>query len=58
METFMDSLDVYNNNLCYIKNIIVSEDEKQEELIKTDLKYKVDENLFDIPDDYAEAADF
>ena len=46
------------NNLCYIKNIIVSEDEKQEELIKTDLKYKVDENLFDIPDDYAEAADF
>ena len=46
------------NNLCYIKNIIVSEDEKQEELIKTDLKYKVHENLFDIPDDYAEAADF
>ena len=46
------------NNICYIKNIITSEEEKQEELIKTDLKYKVDDNLFNIPEDYAETADF
>ena len=46
------------NNICYIKNIITSEEEKQEELIKTDLKYIVDDNLFNIPEDYAETADF
>ena len=46
------------NNICYIKNIIESEDDKQEELIKVDLKYKVDDELFNIPEDYAESADF
>ena len=45
------------NNICYIKNIVNSEDENQEELIKTDLIYKVDDKLFVIPEDYAEAAE-
>ncbi|MBR0428363.1 MAG: hypothetical protein IJK18_09255 [Clostridia bacterium] len=45
------------NNICYIKNIINSEDENQEELIKTNLVYKVDNNQFEIPEDYAEAAE-
>lgn len=46
------------NKICYIKNIILSEDERQEELIKSDLKYEVDENLFEIPEDYAETSEF
>lgn len=45
------------NEICYIKNIINSEDGNQEELIKTKLVYKSDDNLFEIPEDYAEAAD-
>ena len=45
------------NNICFIKNIISSEDENQEELIKTKLVYKVDNNQFEIPEDYAEAAE-
>lgn len=45
------------NEICYIKNIINSEDGNQEELIKTSLIYKADDKLFEIPEDYAEAAD-
>lgn len=45
------------NDLCYIKNIIQSDDGNQEELIKTVLKFEVDEKLFDIPDNYAEVMD-
>lgn len=45
------------NKLCYIKNIVQNDDENQEELIKTELKYEIDENAFKIPEDYAEAAD-
>lgn len=46
------------NEICYIKNIINSEDGDQEELIKTNLVYKSDDKLFEIPEDYAEAADW
>ena len=45
------------NDICYIKNIINSEDEKQEELIKVSLVYKADDKMFEIPEDYAEAAE-
>ena len=45
------------NEICYIKNIINSEDGNQEELIKTSLAYKAEDKLFEIPEDYAEAAD-
>ena len=45
------------NNICFIKNFIESEDGSQEELIKVTLKYEVDDSLFAIPEDYAEAAD-
>ena len=41
-------------NLVYIKNIVTSEDFSQEELIKVNLTYEVDQNVFEIPDDYAE----
>ena len=43
-----------NNNLVYIRNIVDDEGEKQEELLKVDLKYDVDNNIFKIPEDYAE----
>ena len=42
------------NELKYIKNIITTDDEVFEELIKIELKYDIDESLFEIPDDYAE----
>ena len=45
------------NKICFIKNFIESEDGSQEELIKVTLKYEVDDSLFAIPEDYAEAAD-
>ena len=45
------------NNICYIKNIIQSDNENQEELIKADLSFSVDEKLFNIPEDYAEVTD-
>ena len=44
------------NNLCYIKNLIESEDGNQEELINVALKYDIDDSLFKIPEDYAEVA--
>ena len=44
------------NDICYIKNIVESEDGNQEELIKTNLKFKIDEAVFVIPEDYAEAS--
>ena len=43
-----------NNNLVYIRNIIEDEGDKQEELLKVTLKYEVDNNIFKIPEDYAE----
>ena len=43
-----------NDKIVYIKNIVISEDFSQEELIKVDLKYDVDQKLFEIPNDYAE----
>ena len=42
------------NNLVYIKNIITNEENQHEELIKSSLKYEIDETLFTIPDNYAE----
>ena len=45
------------NKICFIKNFIESEDGSQEELIKVTLKYEVDDSLFAIPEDYAEADD-
>lgn len=45
------------NDIWYIKNIIHNEDSEQEELIKANLIYNVDESLFNIPEDYAEAAE-
>ena len=45
------------NTICFIKNFIESDDGNQEELIKVTLKYEVDDSLFTIPEDYAEAAD-
>ena len=45
------------NDICYIKNIINSEEENHEELIKTNLVYNADDKLFEIPEDYAEAAE-
>ena len=38
------------SKIAYIKNII----EGNEELLKIELKYEIDENLFKIPEDYAE----
>ncbi len=43
-----------NNKLSYIKNIIVNGEEQDEELLKVDIKYEVDDNVFKIPEDYAE----
>ena len=43
-----------NNEIKYIKNIIEFEEDKQEELIKVDLSYQVDDSTFEIPSDYAE----
>ncbi len=45
------------NDICYIKNYIQNEDSEQEELIKTNLIFNIDEALFNIPDDYAESAE-
>lgn len=45
------------DNIKYIKNIITNNEEKEEELIKAELKYSVDEKLFQLPEDYAEAQD-
>lgn len=41
------------DELVYIKNIS-SEEDVEEELLKTNIEYDVDENLFIIPDSYAE----
>ncbi len=43
-----------NNELVYIKSIIQDGENKQEELFKAKLEYKVDEKLFEIPSDYKE----
>ncbi len=45
------------DKLVYIKNIIINENKQEEELIKVNLEYKVDDNLFKIPDNYAEVED-
>lgn len=42
------------NNIKYIKNIITTDGNVTEELLKITLTYNVDENAFKIPDDYAE----
>ena len=42
------------DDMKYIKNIITTEEETEEELIKTTLSYSVQEELFEIPKDYAE----
>ena len=44
-----------NNELKYIKNIMTIDDETHEEIIKANIKYEVDEKLFEIPKNYAEA---
>lgn len=43
-----------NNKLVYIKNIIIQDEVKDEELLKINLDYKAEESLFQIPDEYAE----
>ena len=43
-----------DDQIVFIKNIVTSEDLNQEELIKADLQYDIDQKLFEIPDDYAE----
>ena len=42
------------NDIKYIKNIITTDEDVTEELLKITLNYNVDENVFKIPDDYAE----
>ena len=42
------------NDIKYIKNIITTDEDVAEELLKITLNYNVDENVFKIPDDYAE----
>ena len=42
------------DNICYIKNIIINNNKQEEELIKVKLSFEVDNNLFEIPDNYAE----
>ena len=42
------------DKIAYIKTIIDEEDEKREELLKIDLKFSTDEELFVIPNSYAE----
>ena len=44
-------------DLVFIKNFITSEEEETEELINVNLTYEADDNLFKIPEDYAEAQD-
>ena len=45
------------DELVYIKNIIINEEEQHEELLKTSIIYSVDDNLFEIPEEYAESED-
>ncbi len=42
------------NNLVYIRNIIEDEGKKEEELLKVVIKYEVNDDVFKIPEDYAE----
>lgn len=42
------------NDIAYIKNIVTTDDEQQEELLKITLEYDVQEELFEIPENYAE----
>lgn len=42
------------DNIVYIKNIATINGKINDEILKTDLKYEVDESLFKIPDDYSE----
>ena len=42
------------NKIAYIKNLISTDDGIEEELLKVDLKYEVDENLFQVPEGYSE----
>lgn len=42
------------DEIVYIKTIIYDEEEKSEELLKVDLSFSGDENLFEIPKNYAE----
>ena len=45
------------NNLVYVKNIIQDEDDEFEELINVNIKFEIDEKLFQIPEEYAESQD-
>lgn len=42
------------DKIAFIKTIIDEEEEKREELLKIDLKFSADEELFEIPNNYAE----
>lgn len=42
------------NDIAFIKNIVTTEGELEEELIKVTLQYSVDEKVFEIPQSYAE----
>lgn len=43
-----------NDDLVFIKNKLIDEDEEQEELIKITVNFEVDDEVFKIPNDYAE----
>lgn len=43
-----------NDKLIFIKNILVDEEQKQEELLKVTIDYSVENQTFEIPKDYAE----
>lgn len=45
------------DKIVYIKNIAHNGNEEQEELLKTDLVFNIDDKLFQIPEDYAEVED-
>ena len=43
-----------NKNITYIKNIVITDGDIEEELLKIELEYESDENIFGIPEDYIE----
>lgn len=45
------------DSIVFIKNIVTSDGGSQEELIKTNLTFEIDESLFEIPEEYAEVKD-
>ena len=42
------------DQLVYIKNIITENENQEEEIVKADISYEIDESLFELPENYAE----